>query len=526
MMIRNPVQASCLFFIIIGIFFRADYFIENRSLRVDEAAYFDCLVSKTPQEVLLNKNYNFYSPPAPIGFSFIEKLFINLFGCSEYVLRFIPLIFSLYGILLFYFLISQYSLSWGTPLAMGLFALSDRLIFFSADMHPYSTEVFFAVLALWMFNRLESKKFHPKEIIYFMLTAVISVWFSYTVVFILTGITITSLYEAIFQKQWETLRKLLIIHCSWVISFLFVYTYTIHPILQTGITYNMWEGYFIKGPQGILSNVQWVLKAFWDFFRNPLGIIPPLSGIFLFLVGIGHLFYINKRQLFLILSPLFLTLGAALFKKYPFTGRTVLFLMPNLLILLSLGVSAIMGYCKGKIKPYWLMLAFIFLLIPPLIKTLDHFVYSWGNEEAREAVCYLKNNILAQDIVLMNNEARFSYGYYMGYFHIDMKDHWVGRIWDKLFKETGDRPNARCIFEHLRSDPHGFFIGTSYNKNRPVYKIYSDQWLKIENKREWLLLIDPSEDLRKFLKMSLYNGQRTVKEARFKGVYLYLLEKQ
>ena len=180
MMIRNPVQASCLFFIIIGIFFRADYFIENRSLRVDEAAYFDCLVSKTPREVLLNKNYNFYRPPAPIGFSWMESVGMNSFGYSEYVLRFIPLVFSLCGVLLFYFLVSQYPLSWGTPLAMGLFALSDRLIFFSADMHPYSTEVFFVILMLWMFNRMENKGFYPREMMYFILTGVVSVWFSFT----------------------------------------------------------------------------------------------------------------------------------------------------------------------------------------------------------------------------------------------------------------------------------------------------------------------------------------------------------
>ena len=178
MMIRNPIQASCLFFIIAGCFFRIDYFIENRSLRVDEADYFDNLVSRTPQEVLLNRNYNFYSPSAPIGFSFLEKLAMTFLGYREYILRFVPLIFSLFGLLFFYFLVSPYLLSWEAPLAMGLFALSDRLIFFSADMHPYSLEVFFAILVLWMFTRLESNGSHPKDRIYFILTAVISVWFS------------------------------------------------------------------------------------------------------------------------------------------------------------------------------------------------------------------------------------------------------------------------------------------------------------------------------------------------------------
>ena len=523
--IYNPIQGFCLFFILLGILLRVDYFMENRSLRGDEAAYFSCLVSRTPQDILLGRNYNFYSPPAPIGFSFIERLCMNFFGYSEHVLRLIPLIFSLCGGLLFYSLVSQYSLSWAVPLAMGLFATSDRLIFFSADMHPYSAEVFFAILVLWMFNRLENKGFRSRDRMYFIFATVISVWFSYTVVFVLGGIAITSLGLAIFQKQKKLFRKILITHSFWAISFLFVYGVTIYPIMQRAITYSMWEGYFIKEPLNVLSAINWGLKAFWGFFRDPLGIISPLLGILLFFAGIRQLFYTNKRQIFLILSPFILTLGAALFKEYPFAGRTVLFLTPCFLILISLGVEIIVNHSKGRMRMFWLSSAFVILFIYPLMKTLDHFVYGWDNEEAREATRYLKDHMLPGDTLLMNNSARFSYGYYMGYFHIDMKNRWIGRIWDSLFEEHSNRPNARCIFEQLVSDSNGFFIATISNKDRLSHRIYSDQWLDVGYKREWLLLIEPSESLIKFLKRSLDHEQRLVKEIRFKNTYLYLLEK-
>jgi hypothetical protein len=450
---------------------------------------------------------------------------MKFFGYKEQVLRFIPLVLSIGAVILFYLLASQYSMSWATPLATGLFAVSDRLIFYSADMHPYSTEVFFVILVLWMFNRLESKGFLFRDAMCFVFTTVISVWFSFTVVFVLGGIALTSISGAIFKKQWENFHKLIMIHSCWVISFSSVYVYNIHGIMQAGVTYSIWAESFIKGHQGALSTVKWVFKDFWDMFRDPLRIISPTGGFLLFLAGAMHSFVVNKKQFFLLLSPFILTLGAALLKQYPFEGRVILFLMPFLLILISLGVEAAAGWFKGKMKMLWLIPACSVLLIFPLRQTMECFAYGWEGEGGREAVYYLKNNMLTQDIVLMSTESRFVYIYYMEYIYKDMKNRWLGRIGDSLIKGSGSPPQAEYRFEHLKSDAKGHIVGVSF-VNDTTYGISSGRWVKVKYKREWLLLISPSEELRKLLERSLHSEQKVFKEAKFNDAYLYLLEKQ
>ena len=234
-----------LIFVALGILLRAELFLENRSLRVDEAAYFDCLAARSSQDILLNRNYNFYSPPAPIGFSWVEKKLINCLGQGEYVLRLFPLVLSLGSVLLFYVLTGQYLTSWARPLAVGAFAFADQLVYLSADMHPYSTEVFFSILVLWIYNRLESQEPGLQDRASFILIAVIAVWFSFTVVFVLGAIAIVSLSLAIFQRKWGLWRDLAIVHVCWLISFASVYGYTIQPIIHAGITHGMWANYFL-----------------------------------------------------------------------------------------------------------------------------------------------------------------------------------------------------------------------------------------------------------------------------------------
>lgn len=508
---QNKAQALCLLFIVVGIFLRVDNFVQNRSLRDDEALYFECLVSRTPTEVLLNEKYNLISPPSPIGFSFIEREIMDHGGYSEYALRFIPFIFSLGGLLLFYYLVSQYFSSWTTLWATGLFALSNQLIFFSADMRPYSIEVFFAILALWMSNRLVNNV-RLSDCLCFGAMSAVSVWFSYTVVFILGGVAIASLGVSLFKKQWGNFYKLLLIHGCWAISFFLVFKYTIHPILKAGITNHMWQRFFFHGPHDVIN-----------IFADPLGIISPTLGLFWFLAGVFYLYNINNKKLALAIIPIILTLIAALCKKYPFSGRVLLFLVPSLLIFIALGLEALGEGFKGKMKGAYIILVLGIFFIPPLIQNVEDMAYGWDHEDARSAAYFLKNNMLPDDVLLMNNEARYPLGYYMGRFKIDMKDRWVGIIPEILFKKTEYPAQARCVFEQFNFDMRGFLIGIGFYTDRPQYMIYRDQWLKVKYKREWLLLINAPEDLRIFLEGSMGNEKGTHRHIIFKGADLYLL---
>ena len=74
--------------ILIGIVLRLRQYLLNRSLWSDEASLAVNLVTRSFGELTQLLDYH---QAAPIGFLFIEKLFIIIFGNHDYVMRLFPL---------------------------------------------------------------------------------------------------------------------------------------------------------------------------------------------------------------------------------------------------------------------------------------------------------------------------------------------------------------------------------------------------------------------------------------------------
>jgi hypothetical protein len=81
-----------------------------------------------------------------------------------------------------------------------------------------------------------------------------------------------------------------------------------------------------------VAGVEWFATTFFAIFQNPVGL--ELSGIaaFAFLVGCSAMVSVKRQTLAILISPVLVTLLAASFHKYPFSGRLLLFAVPALLI--------------------------------------------------------------------------------------------------------------------------------------------------------------------------------------------------
>jgi len=122
----------------IGAILRVLQFLHNRSLTEGEAPLAMNIVHRSYSELIQALDY---IQPAPVGFSIIEKLFVEIFGNNEFALRLFPLIAGLVSLFLFLKLakisISQKAL----PIALILFAVGDHLIYFSSEVKQYSSDV-------------------------------------------------------------------------------------------------------------------------------------------------------------------------------------------------------------------------------------------------------------------------------------------------------------------------------------------------------------------------------------------------
>src|SRR3984893_4310451 len=112
---------------VFGALLRLTQFLSNRSLWLDEAKLALNIVNRSFVQLCEPLDYG---QGAPVGFLMLERSAVHLFGSGEYALRLFPFLSGMISLLLFYQLAKQ-SVPRAAPIAMGLFATSAPLIYYS-----------------------------------------------------------------------------------------------------------------------------------------------------------------------------------------------------------------------------------------------------------------------------------------------------------------------------------------------------------------------------------------------------------
>jgi len=143
--LRSSSTKLVWFIIAYGILLRLTQYLSNSSLWLDESRLALNIVNRSFSQLLQPLDYG---QGAPLGFLILEKAAVRLLGSSEYALRFLPLLCGVVSLLLFYRLAAQSISPKAVPIALGLFALSGPLIYYSSEVKQYSSDVAAAVLLL------------------------------------------------------------------------------------------------------------------------------------------------------------------------------------------------------------------------------------------------------------------------------------------------------------------------------------------------------------------------------------------
>jgi 4-amino-4-deoxy-L-arabinose transferase-like glycosyltransferase len=199
-----------------GILVRVVQYLSNRSLWNDEAALALNIVNRSYLELLQPLDYD---QGAPIGFLFIEKLAIQIFGDNEYALRLFPLFSAIISLFLFYKLAKQCLQPQPAIIALTLFSTLHIWLGYATEVKQYSSDVAIAVLLCLVLIQINGKKLNFTQILTFGIVGAIAIWFSYPAIFVLAGIGISYLLISLFGNNLLTAIKLLGIYTIWTLSF-------------------------------------------------------------------------------------------------------------------------------------------------------------------------------------------------------------------------------------------------------------------------------------------------------------------
>ena len=428
-------RAAIAGLILFGVILRLRQYLIGRSLWLDEA-----MLSLN----ILERDFSGLLRPlddhqgAPVGFLLLEKLVVTLLGNHELTLRLIPLLAGCAALPLFALLLRQGLGKTGTFTALALFAAGAPSIYYASEVKQYSSDVFVAVLLLWLTGEVLAEKFVkirvPKKL-FLALVGALAIWCSHPAVFVLAAVGGTLSLRDLLAKDTQRLKTTLAMMTLWAASFAVLYFVSLRELTANTFLHDYWADSFMPLPPW--SDGGWFLSTLQATIENPAGLgtfwILPAG---LMLVGWFGLLR-RKRgtepvEGWSFGASLALTLLAALaasaLGKYPFGGRMILFAVPILLALAGAGVETVSGWFR---RPGWVghIVAIVLaglLLYQPLTTAAQNFASPKYYEHIRPTMAYLQANRKPGDVIYLYYWAVPAFRYYAPFYGFTETDFIAG----------------------------------------------------------------------------------------------------
>lgn len=344
----------------LGIFFRLFHFLDNRSLYVDEIFLATSLVKMNFAE--LTAPMLEYEQKAPLGYLWVTRLIVLLFGNNEMALRLFPLLCGLASLFLFVPVARYFLRPAGVVVAVGVLAAAPPLIYHAVEAKQYSIELFATIVALFLYMRFH-QRMALHALIKWGLGGAVILWFSFSSIFILAGMAFGVCLHYLLTKQWRHLFRSIIPFSMWLVSFAITYFLFTHQHGESEwlIHWFTIRDSFMPFPPASVADLQWFFKKAFSVLHYPLGlswldlstsqsamvrILARMSLLPLAVLSVGlAAFYRKDRKHFMVLVfPILLVLLASGLQLYPFMDRLVVFLAPVLLLFLALGCEKVISF--------------------------------------------------------------------------------------------------------------------------------------------------------------------------------------
>ena len=181
----------------VGCLLRIAQYVLNRSLWMDESYLSLNILHRSFAGLWRALDYH---QGAPIGFLLLEKSAVRLWGGSEYALRLFPLLAGIASVFLFYQLANKVLVARAVPVAVGLFAISPSLVYYSSEVKQYSGDTAIAILLYWLTVEGSKSEWKFWRSALAAVAGAIAIWFSHSSVFVLAGVG-TTIAVALWRRR-------------------------------------------------------------------------------------------------------------------------------------------------------------------------------------------------------------------------------------------------------------------------------------------------------------------------------------
>lgn len=392
----------------VGIALRLNEYLINRSLWLDEAFLALNIIERSFADLLLPLSYN---QGAPLGFLFMEKAMVVIFGNNELVLRCVPFLASIVSLFVLWAVARRLLPHSAVPVVLGLFALSSTLVRYSAEAKQYSSDVAVALLLIWAGLPIVQGRWKTSWRICFAVLGAALQWFSHPSVFVLAAIAFGMLVSCLRGRQWQQLLGASAICACWVGSFALHYFVSLRTLGSNQGLLNYWREGFLRFPPTTLTDLDFLASKVLSMFSKTGGLGFVGISAMASLVGCFGMFSRNREAAPILVLPGVLCLVASALEKYPFDGRMILFLMPCVFLLTAEGVEQIRSrtWRESLVVTICLLL---FLFFHPSLRAIELVQHPVRHDEMRLGLDYAIRNRQSGDLFYVYQGAIPTFLYY------------------------------------------------------------------------------------------------------------------
>ena len=298
-----------------------------------------------------------YHQVAPPLFLLAQMLVIKVAGFTEWTLRLIPYLCTIFSFVLFRRIARHVLDRRAYVFSVAIFSVSYWLIRYSAEAKPYAVDVMMALLLIGLFIRWRDGSDRSRQ--WRVLLALCGLSFvafglSFPSVFIGGGICVSIALTARARRSTTPLWSAVAVGASLGLGFVLVYWLHLSQRSGTEETFMRayWEGAFppFDSPGKV---VPWLFATLsGEMMPYPIGGKDFGSILTFILVATGIVALVRARRyefLVLLLIPIVIALAAAVLKRYPFGAptRCQLYLAPTFCIVAGIGSAGIIGRLGG-----------------------------------------------------------------------------------------------------------------------------------------------------------------------------------
>jgi 4-amino-4-deoxy-L-arabinose transferase-like glycosyltransferase len=342
----------------------------------------------------------------------------QVFGGSEMVLRSLSFAFGVGTLIFFWFVARRLTSRAVSFLGLALVGLSPVLVYFSKELKQYSGDAFFALLVVWLAERLQERP-GVTSWVALALAGSLALGFSHGAVFVLPVVLLVLWLKTARSQRLRVVGLGACWGLAVVAFFVLFYRHQVDPNLV-----EYWAGEF-PDFSGVLPFFTWLIGAlgryfhyfFHYFFFTAWGWL--WGAVF---TALGFLVLAKKGPRRLLLywgGPLLLTLIASACHRYPFMGhyngsRLLLFSAPWLYLLAAVGLTAIFSWLWHR-PQRWLapaLAALILATTQPLALMRENLRPQDNRQELKPLAAYLQSHLQPGDQIYVYLHAIYPFKYY------------------------------------------------------------------------------------------------------------------